>query len=44
MLSNKWTFSLTCLVVLFALGFAVAPVMAAHTSSDRRGCGGSACW
>ena len=33
MLSNKWTFSLTCLVVLFALGFAVAPVMAAHTSA-----------
>ena len=33
MLSNKWTFSLMSLVVLFALGFAVAPVMAAHTSS-----------
>ena len=34
MLSNKWTFSLTCLVVLFALGFAVAPVMAHSILKD----------
>ena len=34
MLSNKMTFSLMSLVVLFALGFAVAPVMAHSTLKD----------
>ena len=37
MLSNKLTFSLACVVVLLALGFATAPVMAHPVTDDNNG-------
>ena len=34
MLSNKWTFSLTYLVMLVAIGFIVTPGVVAHESKE----------
>ena len=34
MLSNKWTFSLTYLVMLVAIGFIVTPGVVAHESEE----------